>query len=266
MKKLLLLLAVVLLTFAASPRSTLAADVDRDDFGRHFAAYGVSGCFVLYDLNADAFTFYDRNRCRERFVPASTFKIVNALIALDTGVATDGDYTIAWDGKSRGIAVWDRDHTLGSAFAVSAVWYYQEIARRIGPDRMQSYLDAIGYGNGDISGGIDQFWLTGGLRVSPVEQISLLVRLYRNQLPVSVRSQEIVKDIMVQRQGEGYVLRGKTGWKTLDREIGWYVGYVEKDGAAYFFATNVESAIGNKDFVRSRQEITEKILRELGMI
>jgi beta-lactamase class D len=260
-----LVLLLVLALLAASPAAQ-AADAERGDLGRHFAAYGVTGAFVLYDPGADTFTFYDRERCHQRFIPASTFKIVNALIALETGVAGDENHPIAWDGVKRGVSAWDRDHTLKSAFAASAVWYYQELARRIGPERMQHHLDKLAYGNGDIAGGIDRFWLTGGLRISPLEQIALLVRLHRGQLPFSARSQDIVKSIMIQRQGEGYTLRAKTGWAQLDQDIGWYVGYIEKGGDAYFFATCVTSAPGNKDFARSRQEITTLILRDLGIM
>ena len=262
MKKVVFLLATVVLLGAWG---TPAVAGERD-LGRHFADYGVQGSFLLYDLRADTYIWNDRARCSERFIPASTFKIVNALIALETGVAPDAGYIIPWDGKTRGIPAWNQDHTLQSAFAASTVWYYQELARRIGPERMQHYLDLIGYGNGDITGGIDQFWLTGGLRISPQEQIALLVRLYRGQLPVSARSQEIVKTIMVQREGEGYVLRGKTGWARLDRDIGWYVGYVEKGADVYFFAVNIESGLADKDFIRARTEIAERILRELGII
>ncbi len=261
----LVLLLLLTALLAAAP-AALAADAERHDLGRHFAAYGVTGAFVLYDLGADTFTYHDRERCHQRFIPASTFKIFNALIALETGVAADENHPIPWDGVTRGVPAWNRDHTLKSAFAVSAVWYYQEIARRIGPDAMRRHLDKLAYGNGDIAGGIDRFWLTGGLRISPVEQIALLVRLHRGQLPFAARSQDIVKTIMLQRQGEGYTLRGKTGWAQLDSDIGWYVGYIEKGDNAYFFATCVTSAPGNKDFARSRQEATGLILRDLGVL
>jgi len=124
-------------------------------------------------------------------LPASTFKIPNSVIALETGVVGDPDKDIfRWDGVVRSIEAWNRDHTLRSAIAASAVPVYQEIARRIGADRMQKFVDLFGYGNRDIGGGIDQFWLTGNLRISPVQQIDFVDRLRRGTLPVSKRSQE----------------------------------------------------------------------------
>ncbi len=130
-------------------------------------------------------------------MPASTFKIPNSIIALETGVVEDPDKDIfKWDGVKRSIEAWNKDHTLRSAIAVSAVPVYQEIARRIGPERMQKYVDLMDYGNRDIGGGIDQFWLTGNLRIDPMQQIDFLDRLHRGVLPVSRRSQELVRDII----------------------------------------------------------------------
>jgi len=143
----------------------------RPDWAKHFQAFNVNGSFVLYDLNRNQFSRYNPERCAERFIPASTFKIVNALIGLETGVIPDPDYTIQWDGATYDVPAWNQDHTLRTAMQNSVVWYYQELARRVGRDKMQPYLDAANYGNRDISGQIDSFWLEGGLKISPNEQI-----------------------------------------------------------------------------------------------
>ena len=149
----------------------------------------------------------------------------------------------------------------------SAVWFYQELARRIGRDRMQHYVDAVGYGNRDISGEIDSFWLEGGLRISPDEQIEFLRRLYADDLPFSARSMTIVKDIITLEETDDYTLRAKTGWaQRVHPQIGWFVGYVEKDGDVHFFATNVESATPDEHFGSSKVEITKEILRDLQVI
>ena len=42
---------------------------------------------------------------------------------------------------------------------------------------MQARLSRLGYGNADISSGLDSFWLGGSLRISPREQVALLARL-----------------------------------------------------------------------------------------
>lgn len=259
----LFILVGVLLSalFSACAGSGRGPLVEREAFGRPFEEAGVEGTFVLYDLQADRYLVHDAERARTRFIPASTFKIVNSLIALETGSIADTATVLAWDGRTRDVAAWNRDHSMTTAFRYSVVWYYQEAARRIGAERMRAYLQRLGYGNADIGGGIDRFWLDGALRISAVEQVDLLVRLYRDDLPFAQSTLDAVKGIMVEARGADYVLRAKTGW---DGAIGWYVGYVERAGRPYFFALNME--LPHVEQAPLRQEIARTILRDLGLL
>lgn len=235
------------------------------DFGKYFQQFNVKGTFVLYDLKQDRYLVYNSQRANTRFIPASTFKIFNSLVALETGVIKDENETIKWDGVKRKFPEWNRDQTMRSAIKNSVVWFYQELARRIGQERMQYYINLAGYGNRDISGGIDQFWLQGGLRISPKEQIDLLVGLYRNELPFSQRTMNIVKDILINEKTNDYVLRGKTGWAwDFTPQIGWYVGYLERSNNVYFFALNMD--INRPADIKARIAITKSILRDLNLI
>lgn len=235
------------------------------DLQKYFDEYGHTGCFILYDLNNHKYIRYNPERCKQRFIPASTFKIFNSLAALETRAVKDEHDTIKWDGVERSWNEWNKDMDMKHAFKVSAVWFYQEIARRIGEERMQQLIDENHYGNQDISGGIDLFWLQGGFRVSPDEQIEFLKTLYNNELKFSQRSMDIVKEIMIYEQNENFILRAKTGWGIrFEIQIGWFVGYLERDGNVYIFATNVESKNPEQRYV-SRIEITKKILKELGL-
>ena len=169
----------------------------REDLAKRFIAEGTVGTFVGYKVDDYLIVASDKNRSGEAMLPASTFKIPNSLIALETGVVADTDKEVfKWDGVKRSIEPWNKDHTMRSAFAASAVPVYQDIARRIGAERMQKYLDLFEYGNRDIGGGIDQFWLTGDLRIDPMQQVDFVDRLRRGVLPVSKRSQELVRDIL----------------------------------------------------------------------
>ena len=206
----------------------------RDDFKPLFEAHQVEGSILIYNLGEDAFTGYNAERFEAALVPASTYKIFNSLVALETGVLADENEVIAWDGEDRGWERWNQDHTLRSAFKYSAVWFYQDVARRIGQERMQHYVDEAGYGNQDITGGIDLFWLGGGLRITSAQQIDLLKRLYHDDLPFSQRTMDIVKDIFIMEETDAYVLRGKTGWHD---QTGWLVGYLEQNDNVYFSAT-----------------------------
>jgi beta-lactamase class D len=253
---------LVLLVSVCKPQ--LKTEV-RDDFKKLFDAFKVEGSFALYDLNNDSYVFCNEAQFKQPFIPASTFKICNSLIGLETGVIKDESFVIPWDGVVRQVVEWNKDQDMKTAFRNSTVPYYQELARRVGGKRMKYWLNKAQYGNADTSGGIDKFWLTGGLRITPEQQIAFLVRLFKNNLPFSMRTIDIVKRIMIAQDTTGYVLRAKTGWSEQDnRSIGWYVGYLETTTGTYFFATCIQCADKeNQDFARARKEIATDILKSL---
>jgi beta-lactamase class D len=243
-------------TTTAVPASEVRPELEKD-------FQGFKGAFVLYDLKGNRYVRYNPERCAERFIPASTFKIMNSLIGLETGVIPDADYVIQWDGTPYDIPAWNQDHTLQTAIQNSVVWYYQELARRVGEKRMQQYVDAADYGNRDISGKIDTFWLEGGLRISAEEQVEFLKRLYKGELPFSQRSMNIVKEILVLEKTDTFQLSGKTGSaQRVTPPVSWFVGYLETKGNVCFFATNIEGSDGTGDQAR---EIAQNILQDLGL-
>ena len=238
---------------------------EHPEFEKFYKQKNIHGCFLLYDLNQNKYLGYNFPRTDSSFIPASTFKIFNSLVALETGVIKDENEIINWDGVDRHNKQWNKDNNLRSAFKYSVVWFYQELARRIGQNRMQKYIDTAGYGNKNINGGIDLFWLQGDLRITPKEQINLLVRLYKNDLPFSQRTIDIVKDIMIFEKTDRYVLRAKTGWGArMIPQIGWFVGYVIKGNDVFFFVNNID--IYNDKDADERIPITKDILKELNII
>lgn len=239
---------------------------EREDFKKYFDQYGHDGCFVLYNLDQNSYIKYNSLRCSERFIPASTFKIFNSLVGLETGAVKDQFEVFKWDSVKRFYDSWNQDLDMVNAFKYSGVWFYQELARRIGEEKMQHYISINHYGNENISGGIDKFWLDGGIRISADEQIKMLKKLYHNKLKFSNRSMDIVKKIMIYEQNKEYTIRAKTGWALrVEDQVGWFVGYVEKGSNVYFFALNVQSKKPEEGFT-SRKEITFKILKALGII
>jgi beta-lactamase class D len=238
----------------------------RQDLGVFFD--GIHGAFVLYDQNGKSYTRYNAERCAERFLPASTYKIMNSLIGLETGVIPDENYVIRWNGTKYDIPSWNQDHSMKTAIQNSVVWYYQELARRVGKQKMQKYVNAVGYGNDNISGNIDTFWLDGELRISANEQVEFLKRLYKGTLPFSSRTISIVKSILVLEKTEAYQLSGKTGSvQRIKPHIGWFVGYLKTKNNVYFFATNFET-ISSDGFASGAgaQKMTMSILRSLGLL
>ncbi|MBK6566809.1 MAG: class D beta-lactamase [Saprospiraceae bacterium] len=242
----------------------------RDDFKKYYDQFQVEGSFALYDPQTEKYIFYNQDQYKQTFSPASTFKICNSLIGLETGVIQDENYIIPWDSITRN-PVWDKDHDMKTAFANSTVWYYQELARRVGGQKMKYWLDKTNYGNADTSGGIDRFWLTGGLRISPEQQIDFLKRLHDKKLPFSLRSTDIVQRIMIARDTLDYVIRAKKGWGGQEsKDIGWYVGFIEKKGKVYYFSNCIQieaEKLNDTDrtysFDHARKEIVFKILEEL---
>jgi beta-lactamase class D len=247
----------------AYPRSEI-----REDLAKHFADAGTAGTFVGYKIDDYLVIASDKDRSGEAMLPASTFKIPNSIIALETGVVGDPDKDVfKWDGVTRIIEAWNKDHTMRSAIAVSAVPVYQEIARRIGAERMQKYVDLFEYGNRDIGGGIDQFWLTGNLRIDPVQQVDFVDRLRRGTLPVSKRSQDLVRDILPVTKVGDSIIRAKSG--LLGAEIGkpslgWLVGWAEKGSADTVFALNFD--VRDPSHIADRMKLTQQCLADIGAI
>jgi len=240
----------------------------RESLAKHFADVGTAGTFVGYKVDEYLVIASDSVRSGEAKLPASTFKIPNSIIALETGVVGDPDIDVfKWDGIKRPIEAWNRDHTMRTAIAASVVPVYQEIARRIGPDRMQKYVDLFEYGNRNIGGGIDQFWLTGDLRIDPVQQVDFVDRLRRGVLPVSKRSQELVRDILPVTKAGDAVIRAKSGLLGAERgepSLGWMVGWAEKGSANTVFALNMDCA--EPRLVAERMKITQQCLSDIGAI
>jgi bla regulator protein BlaR1 len=190
------------------------------------------------------------------------------LIGLETGVLDQNDARtrLTWDGTHYDIAGWNREHTLASATRESVVWYFQTLAGRIGAERMQLYLDRIGYGNRDISGGLTRFWLRSSLQISAMEQVDVLNRLYAGALPFSAAARAIVLKNITLSNENGIKFMGKTGSGYQDGKwiFGWFVGYIETQGKVYVFATNVEGE-DEASGVKAR-EITRQIAKDLGLL
>lgn len=180
------------------------------DLSGHFP--GFRATVVARDVSAGTTVRHDPESAAPT-APCSTFEIPNSVIGLETGVLADASTLFRWDGQRREVAAWNRDHDLRSAIRDSVVWYYQELARRVGSERMRQWLGMLRYGNQDISGGLDHFWLGSSLRISPDEQVAFLERLLTERLPVSPRTLAIVKEILVQEPPAptaGLVYRGRT--------------------------------------------------------
>lgn len=254
--------SIVLVLSLIFSASALAEDAI---LARLFEKHTIEGTLIVSSLADDQTFIHNDSRAERRFAPASTFKVMNTLIAVEEKAAKGKDEGFKWDGKAYPIAGWNHDQTLESAFKVSCVWCYQELARRIGADRYRSYLKRTGYGELEAPFELTTFWLDGPLKISPLEQIEFLKKLHRRSLPFSAHSYETLREIMLVEKTSTYSLWAKTGWGARAKpQVGWYIGYVETAKGAWVFALNIELR-SDKD-LPLRQPLVLEALRAKGII
>lgn len=245
---------------------TINEDVDLQKF---FSDANTQGSITIYDYKNKKWIYSDIEDAKKRTLPASTFKIPNSLISIEENAVKDEYEVLKWDGVKRTYPAHNADTDLKDAYKNSTVWFYEEMAHRIGIDKFKKYLKEFNYGNQNLSGKEDYFWLDNTLTISPVEQINFLTGLYEEKYPLSKRTYDIVKEIMINEKTDSYVLRAKTGFSDVNTlDIGWFVGYVETNDNVYFFATRLwqDEPNKNKDFLSLRKPITLEVLKSLNFI
>lgn len=211
------------------------------DLSDYFGDY--EGCFVLYNLEEDTWQIYNMEQAEKRISPDSTYKIYDALFALEEGIITPDNSFVAWDGQENPFAAWNTDQTLSSAMASSVNWYFQTMDTRLGNDRLAAYFQKIGYGNADVTGDFSSYWMESSLKISPIEQVELLTKLHQNEFDFKAENIEAVKEAIQLSASSDTVLYGKTGTGRVNgKDInGWFVGSVENGQHTYFFACNIQS-------------------------
>ena len=268
-----LLVLLTLSACGAPPEPATAepvADTVRAEWSGAFERRGLTGTFVLYDPETGQTSRYDPDRAAERFVPASTFKLYNALVALETGVVGDPDSVFAWDGVERMIPNWNRDQSLREGMRNSTVWLYQRVARRVGIGRYDEAFDRQPYGNGDAGDSVTTFWLTGPLTISADEQVAFVDSLRRGALAFSSETQTVVRGLTpVLVDTAGVRLLAKTGLalRAGRTDLGWLAGWVERPEGDAVFALNVEAAgDAEVDLIPARLAIAREILEGEGLL
>jgi len=252
-------LIIVYLLFSAQ---AMAEDKAIANF---FNLHGIDGAIVISSLHSGQIFIHNDSRANRRFSPASTFKVLNTLISLEEKAILGGNDLLKWDGYHYDIPDWNHDQTLESAFKVSCVWCFQELARKVGADKYRNYLSKVTYGKLSEPFNETTFWLDGTLEISAVEQVEFLKKVYQRSLPFKPSTYETLRQIMIVEQKPTFTIRAKTGWATrVNPQVGWYVGYVETLSDVWFFAMNIEARDEND--LAMRQKLTREALLEKGII
>lgn len=242
---LLLGLAPFISTYAADGShyqwNSSSESISYVDLSAYFGNY--EGSFVLYNLENDTWSIYDMEHAALRVAPDSTYKIYDALFGLEEGVITPSDSFIAWDGENYPFEAWNADQTLQSAMSNSVNWYFQSIDKQLGATDLYNYVQKIGYGNENIGGDLATYWMESSLKISPIEQVELLTKLYNNSFDFSSENINAVKDSLRLSSSDAGTLYGKTGTGRInDQDVnGWFIGFVETEDHTYFFATNIKA-------------------------
>ena len=268
-------LFVALLFACSSPQSEETTVIEvpvevpslrpRADWAQQLADSGVVGTFVLWEPDSGRLQASDTARANQGFLPASTFKLFNSLVALQEVAVPDENTVLPWDKVERYSPDWNQDLNMRQALPYSAAWFYQETARRVGVERMQHWLDTVPYGNATMGDSIDMFWLRGGLRITALQQIRFVEALHDEVLPFEVAHQRTVKRIMPGDSAATWHIQAKTGWAVLENEeYGWYVGWIERGGGTAYFAINLD--IGSNEDARKRYTATHALLQRAGWI
>ncbi|WP_300596983.1 penicillin-binding transpeptidase domain-containing protein [Niabella sp.] len=239
-----------------------------------FNACGVTGSTTIFDLKHNRWLITDSTDAGTGTQPASTFKIINLLIALETGVIRDEHTIVKWPGHTDTTLYGYRpdiyrDMSVKEAFEVSAGWVFVELAKRIDRKKYQYYLDRCHYGNGNLTEKGADFWNFGAFAITPKNQVTFLIKVYKEQLPFSKRNLAILKNVMITETNDQYTIRSKTGWTRIaEKNIGWWTGYLTTHDNVYFFATRIinDRAANNPDFSNCRKTITRHFLRQVGAL
>ena len=242
----------------------LQQSVTYEDLSSYFKEY--DGSFVLLDLESGHYQVYNDANSKKRVSPDSTYKIISSLVGLETEVVTNENAQMEWDGTIYPFEQWNKDQTLTSATINSVSWYFQKVDSLVGKTRIESYLKQMGYGNVDLSGGINEFWLESSLKISPIEQVKILEKLYTYKLPFSRRNIDIVKKTIKLSDQDKITLYGKTGTGIVNGNQlnGWFVGFVESKGKVFAFATNIQGKVWTDG--ATAKNITLSILKDKNIL
>lgn len=246
----------------------------RDDFQSYFDSCGVEGSIAIYDIESQKWIVSDTVGLVIETLPASTFKIINLLIALETNTIKDENEIVKWIGSTDTVKYGYRpeiyhDMPVKEAFELSAGWVFVELAKKIGKETYKKHLSESKYGNNNLSQTEVDFWNFGDFAISPKNQVEFLLSLYEEKLPFSKRNIDIVKNVMITEQNDEYTIRAKTGWtRENNMNTGWWTGYIETKKGTFIFATRLlqDRKINRSDFGSCRKEITKKIFRDLNII
>jgi beta-lactamase class D OXA-213 len=244
---------------------SISANKNSEEIKLLFDQAQTTGVLVIKRGQTEEIYGNDLKRASTAYVPASTFKMLNALIGLEHHKATTTE-VFKWNGQKRLFPDWEKDMTLGDAMKASAIPVYQELARRIGLDLMSKEVKRVGFGNASIGSKVDNFWLVGPLKITPQQETQFAYQLALKTLPFSQDVQEQVQSMVFIEEKNGSKIYAKSSWGwDVEPQVGWLTGWVvQPQGEIVAFSLNLEMKKGTPSSIR--KEIAYKGLEQLGIL
>lgn len=232
-----------------------------EDLSSYF--HGYNGSFVLYDPFKNQYQIYNRKMSEQRVSPNSTYKIYSALFALETNVITPHHNEQFWDGTVYPYKEWNTNQSLSTALGSSVNWYFQHLDQKVGKKQLQSYFHHINYGNEDLSGNLERYWIESSLKISPIEQVQILYGLDENTFGFKEENVRAVKNAILIDEQKHRQLFGKTGTGSINGNNvnGWFIGFVKKNDRSFYFAVNIQNKKGHANGSKAA-DIARQILRD----
>lgn len=244
------------LLFLLASCSVNKARIDQSP-ATHFQARQAEGCFSLLDNATGEVTVYNMSWDTLRFTPGNTFHIPLSLFALESGISPSEKTLFS-------VSAADTSASIQTGFSRGYPGPFATIARRLGRDTLQQWLDSIGYGNRKLGVAPDSSWIDGSLRISPDEQLGLMKKLYFDQLPFRQSVQEKVRTLMHREDNSAYRLSFQSAAvaDTGRRSIGWTLGWIEENRHVYFFVVFIRTAAAEAG--AEAEAVLRNILRDYG--
>lgn len=260
-------IAVLLLSFSTNNKNSISKEIETatriivPEFDKILINANVKGSILVFDHSTQKIYSNNFEKCNNAYLPASTFKIPNSIIAMELGYITDEKSVFKWNGEERNLKIWEQDLSFRDAFQYSCVPCFQELARKAGSDTMNYWLKKLNYGNMKVdNSNIDIFWLEGESKISSFEQLDFIYRFNNRKLPLKNKTYDVMEKLLFIEKNQHGLLFGKTGWAIRNgNNIGWFTGYLLRKGKIFFIVSNVEP---NEKF---NMDMFPKIRKEISM-
>ncbi len=247
---------LVMMFLLASCKTEKVVEVDLYQYFK-----GINGTAVFYNPSTSEYKVFNIVLSDKRSSPCSTFKIMAAYIALSEHIVSPEDSMLKWSGMNYEFPAWNKNMDMKTAFKTSCVWYFRRLINNIPPQKVQSYLQEYQYGNQDVSDWAGEqnantdikdlkgFWLESSLKISPMEQVRFLARMFARKTSTT----DILKDIMQISESPAKIY-GKTGLGIKDDKVdnAWFIGFYEREKQQIFFAVRLNDKQNNIQDYRHR--------------